>query len=468
MPRIFITGYGVVCAIGNNRKECLDSLLAGRTGVGKMQYLNTLHRELPVGEVKMSDEEMVEKLGLDPSKPWVRTSLMGIWALKEALEQSGISAFRSCCHDDSSMTNSGTVQTPDSDGKAAAYGFPLINGTTVGGMDRSERYYRHHIEDDSKNEYIKCHDCGAVSYMIAGAFDCFNMVSTPSTACSSAMNSIIRGAEMILDGEASIVAAGGSESLSSFHTNGFNSLMILDKELCRPFDKTRSGLNLGEGAAYFILESEESVKKRGVKPLAELKGFANTCDAFHQTASSEDGEGAYLAMKEALESASIAPEQIDWIKAHGTGTPNNDASETVSIRRLFGDNHPPVSSTKAFTGHTTSASGSIEAAFGLLAIENQFIPESLNWKESDGDTLAPYTGKGHRKVKNVLCNAFGFGGNDSSLLLSAIDEETFDGVAFDGVSISISHDNKCTRDGKHIDTECQSYVEPSDNGRDRK
>lgn len=433
MPRIFITGYGVVCAIGNNRKECLDSLLAGRTGVGKMQYLNTLHRELPVGEVKMSDEEMVEKLGLDASKPWVRTSLMGIWALKEALEQSGI---------------------PEC-------GFPLINGTTVGGMDRSERYYRHHIEDDSKNEYIKCHDCGAVSYMIAGAFDCFNMVSTPSTACSSAMNSIIRGAEMILSGETSIVAAGGSESLSSFHTNGFNSLMILDKELCRPFDKTRSGLNLGEGAAYFILESEESVKKRGVKPLAELKGFANTCDAFHQTASSEDGEGAYLAMKEALESAGTAPCEVDWIKAHGTGTPNNDASETVSIRRLFGDNHPPVSSTKAFTGHTTSASGSIEAAFGLLAIENQFIPESLNWKESDGSTLVPYTGKGHRKVKNVLCNAFGFGGNDSSILLSAIDEETFAGL-----SISISHDNKCTRDGEQIDTECQNYVEPSDNGRD--
>lgn len=395
MPRIFITGYGVACAIGNNREECLDSLLAGRTGVGKMQYLNTLHRELPVGEVKMSDEEMVEKLGLDASKPWVRTSLMGIWALKEALEQAGIDN-----HD---------------------FGFPLINGTTVGGMDRSERYYRHLIEDDSKNEYINCHDCGAVSYMIAGTFDCINMVSTPSTACSSAMNSIIRGAEMILNGETSIVAAGGSEPLSSFHTNGFNSLMILDKELCRPFDKTRQGLNLGEGAAYLILESEESVKKRGAKPIAELKGFANSCDAFHQTASSENGEGAYLAMKATLELSGIKPDEVDWIKAHGTGTPNNDASETASIRRLFGENHPPVSSTKAFTGHTTSASGSIEATFGLLAIENQFIPGNLNWKESDESTLVPYTGKGHMTVKNVLCNAFGFGGNDSSILLSAID-----------------------------------------------
>ncbi len=407
--KIVITGYGVVCAIGNNRRECLDSLIAERSGVGPMKYLDTLHRELPVGEVKMSDGEMVRKLGLDPSRPWIRTSLMGIWALREALAQAGLY--------DGGSAEASPDTAQEATRKALHDGFPFINGTTVGGMDRSEKYYRHYLEDTLHSEYIRYHDCGASSYMIAECFGCFNLISTPSTACSSALNSVIRGAEMILSGEAEIVAAGGSESLSSFHTNGFNSLMILDSELCKPFDRQRRGLNLGEGAAYLILESEESAAARGAGVIAELKGFGNACDAYHQTASSENGEGAYLSMSQALDIAKLKPSDIDWIKTHGTGTPNNDASETVSIKRVFGEAYPPASSTKAFTGHTTSASGSIEAAFALMALQEQFIPVSLNWKEQDDNVLTPYTGRGHRAVNNVICNAFGFGGNDSSILI---------------------------------------------------
>ena len=146
--------------------------------------------------------------------------------------------------------------------------------------------------------------------------------------------------------------------------------MILDHERCRPFDATRAGLNLGEGAAFVVLESEESANKRGVNVHAYLTGYGNACDAYHQTASSEDGEGAYLAMKEALDMAHLTPKDIQYVNAHGTGTPNNDQSESVSLRRIFGDEIPLISSTKSFTGHTTSASGSIEAVICILAMQN--------------------------------------------------------------------------------------------------
>ena len=156
--------------------------------------------------------------------------------------------------------------------------------------------------------------------------------------------------------------------------------MILDHQRCRPFDATRAGLNLGEGAAYIVLESEEMASKRGVKPHVYLTGYGNACDAFHQTASSEDGEGAYLAMKEALVMAHVSPKEIQYVNAHGTGTPNNDQSESVSLQRLFGAHMPLVSSTKSFTGHTTSASGSIEAVICILAIQHHFVPTNLGWE----------------------------------------------------------------------------------------
>ena len=215
------------------------------------------------------------------------------------------------------------------------------------------------------------------------------------------------------------MVVGGSECITKFHLNGFNSLMILDTEPCRPFDATRHGLNLGEGAAYLVLESAESAKRRGVAPQALLSGYGNACDAYHQTASSPDGEGAYRAMREALALAGLQPSDIDYINAHGTGTPNNDVSESQAMMRLFEGKVPPVSSTKPFTGHTTSASGSIEAVFCILALQHGFLPVNLNWSQPMDDGIVPVAKPEKKTLKHVLCNAFGFGGNDSSLLLSA-------------------------------------------------
>ena len=397
MEPILITGTGVVSAIGLNKAETLEALLGGKSGVGQLRYLKTEHKEFPVGEVKLTDAEMRERLGIPQDAITTRTALMGMLALGEALEEAQL--------------------TQDMLPKVG-----FISGTTVGGMDMSEQFYLDFIHSEAHKEYIAAHDCGSCTEMTANHFGKFAFSTTLSTACSSAANAIILGANMIRCGEADIVVVGGSECITKFHLNGFNSLMILDTEPCRPFDATRHGLNLGEGAAYLVLESAESAKRRGVKPQAMLSGYGNACDAFHQTASSPDGEGAYRAMKEALEIARLQPSEIDYINAHGTGTPNNDASESQAMIRLFDKNVPPVSSTKPFTGHTTSASGSIEAVFCILALQNGFLPVNLNWSQAMEDGILPVSQPTKKELKHVLCNAFGFGGNDSSLLLSKVPE----------------------------------------------
>lgn len=391
---IWITGAGIVSAVGCNKREVLESLVAGRSGIGPMRYLRSVHTEFPVGEVPMSDEELCAALGIDASTPTIRTALLGMLALGEALDEAGLSGG----------------ELP---------GAAFISGTTVGGMDRSECYYPDFLANDSRNEYIAMHDCGASTELIADRFGRFGFVSTPSTACSSAMNAILVGANLIRSGAFDIVVAGGSECLTRFHLNGFNALMILDTQPCRPFDATRAGLNLGEGAAYVVLERAASVRRRGVHALATLDGVANTCDAFHQTASSADGEGAFRAMRGALADAGLDPSEVDYINAHGTGTPNNDASESAAMLRLFGDRVPPVSSTKAFTGHTTSASGAIETVICLLALRYGFLPVNLNWQHPMDNGIVPVReSRPPREIRHVLCNSFGFGGNDSSLLLS--------------------------------------------------
>lgn len=396
---IVITGMGIVSAIGNDVPSVLESLQQKRSGIRPLRYLNTGHTEFPVGEVQMTDDEMQSQLGLSPSVPMTRTALMGIMALREALDSAAV---------DSAVRMSSDVA--------------FISGTTVGGMDKSEQYYLDFLAGDNHKEYIKTHDCGACTEMIADYFGDFAVTATPSTACSSAANAIIMGANMLLTGQARIAVAGGSECITKFHLNGFNTLMILDREPCRPFDATRAGLNLGEGAAYLVLERMSDAIARGVRPIAILAGWGNACDAFHQTASSDDGEGSYLSMKQALDRAGISPADVQYINAHGTGTPNNDASESTAMKRLFGDNMPAVSSTKSATGHTTSASGSIESVISLLALCHQFLPVNLRFGNVMPEGIVPVTDTQIREpLRNVLCNSFGFGGNDTSLIFSLTD-----------------------------------------------
>lgn len=391
--RIAITGIGTISAIGRNCAETLHSLLEEHSGIGAMHILRSVHSDLPVGEVPYSDEELKAMCGIAADEPMPRTSLLGLVAAREAL------------------------QIADSSCDA------FISGTTVGGMDLTEEHWKDYGQGRAA-ENIRLHEAGESTNVIAHHLAetnqaLFSFIATPSTACSSALNAIMLGANLLRTGQAERVLAGGAESLSRFHLNGFNTLMILDHHPCRPFDAQRNGLNLGEGAGYLVLESEDQAMSRGARILGYISGYANTCDAYHQTASSPEGEGAYLAMSQAIRMAGLQPADIDYINAHGTATPNNDLSESAAIQRLFGDTIPAISSTKAFTGHATSASGGIEAAICVLALLHGFIPANLNWTSSAEGLVQPTIHTTRQTLRHVLCNAFGFGGNESSLILSA-------------------------------------------------
>ncbi|MBR6118464.1 MAG: beta-ketoacyl-[Paludibacteraceae bacterium] len=386
--RIAITGIGVVSAIGLNCTETLQALLDERSGIAAMRFLGSVHTELPVGEVALSDAELKARCGIAQEEPMPRTSLLGLLAAREAMTMAG----RECD--------------------------TFLSGTTVGGMDLTEQHWQDY-EQGLATENIRLHEAGESTKAIAKHLSPFSFIATPSTACSSALNAIVLGANMLRTGQARAVLAGGAESLSRFHLNGFNTLMILDHQPCRPFDATRAGLNLGEGAGYLVMEPEEDAVARGAKILGYVSGYANTCDAYHQTASSENGEGAFLAMQGALRMAGLRPADIGYVNAHGTATPNNDLSESAALRRLFGETLPAISSTKAFTGHTTSASGGLEAVICVLAMNKGFIPANLHWSQGAEGLIQPVPHTLHLSLRHILCNSFGFGGNESSLVISA-------------------------------------------------
>ena len=388
---VAIIGSGIVSAIGCTKSEVLTALLEERSGICEMLFLDSLHHEFPVGEVKMSNSKMKEMLGIEEDRIVSRTVLMGALAIKQAVEEA----------------------------KPAMPSLPrivIINGTTVGGMDITERFYNSMKIDKEYLSLINHHDCGSCTSEMASICGINAEICTVSTACSASLNAIAVGADMLRREEADIVIAGGAEALSKFHLNGFNTLMILDKDRCRPFDDSRAGLNLGEGAAFVVMTRSDECANSLTKSLT-IEGYGNACDAFHQTATSDEGTGASQAMKEALSMAGLQPVEIDYINAHGTGTPNNDSTESEALMRVFGEHIPPVSSTKPFTGHTTSASGAIELIICQLAMENGFIPTNLGWTTPMKRGIKPSVGTQYQKLHYVMCNSFGFGGNDTSLIL---------------------------------------------------
>ena len=393
--RVFVTGWGIISALGKGVEANLAALRSGRSGIAHPQHLPTLHKQdFVTGEVGYTNQELVALAGLPAGKLYSRTSLLGLLAAKEAIETAELSTHE--------LQQAG-----------------LINGTSVGGMDISEQHYKAMLQGQSINysEAFSAHDCGSSTELMASTFGIGKHLSTISTACSSSANALMHAGRLIRAGQASCMLAGGTDALSIFTLNGFHSLKILDTAWCKPFDLNRNGLNLGEGAAYLLLESEEQVERRKARVLAELVGWGNTNDAYHQTASSPEGKGAHAAMQKAL-SMSDAALQIDYINAHGTGTANNDLSESMALQAMFGADLPDYSSTKAYTGHTLGAAGGIEAVFSVLALQHQLKYPSLNLAEPM-DVLQKKPLQQLQldsKVRAVLSNSFGFGGNCTSLV----------------------------------------------------
>jgi len=396
MPEVVVTGIGIISSIGNNLRETYTSLVERRSGIGSIEILDTVRKdEFLLGEIKFSHDQLMEIATVDPDKAWTRTALLGIIAARQAVADAGI-------------------ETSDAS---------LISASTVGGMDRSELYYKDFLGEAKHKEFIDTHHAGNSTEMIAEECGVGGLITTISTACSSSLNSIMFGARLIKSGKTKTAIVGGTDALSRFTLNGFNTLMILDREHCRPFDESRTGLNLGEGAAYLVLEEKEAALKAGKKIYAYLSGYANANDAHHQTASSENGEGPFLAMKEAIETAGLQPSNISYINAHGTGTNNNDLTESIALKRLFGESLPPFSSTKAYTGHTLGAAGVIESVIAILTLQNKTAFPNINFSTPIEETgLQPLTEiLKLSNVEHVLTNSFGFGGNDSSLVFSSVE-----------------------------------------------
>lgn len=395
---VYVAGLGVITAIGNNISECLSSFQKGQAGITDIEYLDTVHKyKLPVAEVKLSNRQLAQLSGISHDLP--RTALLSIIAAKQALQ-------------DTEIENISSWRT----------GF--ISANTVGGMDKTEFFFKDFFSNHSKGKLknVFHHECGTITELVADKLNIRNYISTISTACSSSANAIFSAARLIKNNVLDIVVAGGAEALTKFTLNGFNTLMILDTEPCKPFDEKRNGLNLGEGAGYLVLVSERVAATIRSKPYCRLSGYCNANDAYHQTASSPEGTGSYLAMTGALKLSGIQPGDIDYINLHGTGTQNNDIAEGTAIMRIFNAAYPKMSSTKSFTGHTLGASGGIEAVFSVMAIKDGMVYPNLRFatqmKELDFKPATVFsTGK---KIQHVLSNSFGFGGNCTSLIFSKI------------------------------------------------
>ena len=382
----------MISAVGTNVSEGLLSLSNSKTGIGKINHLTTRYKdEFLAGEINLSNAELID-LVKDSNPELNRNSYLAMLASKEAVIHSGIDT---------------------KDGLRTG----VISSTTVAGMSKTELYYKELFEKTEHLGVLDTHDCGDSTERIADYIGNVDYVTTISTACSSAANAIMLGCRMIKHGQLDRVVVGGVDALSKFTFNGFNTLMILDKEWCKPFDENRKGLNLGEGAAFLVIEGEDTLNKRQGKPLAEIVGYANTNDAYHQTASSPEGYGATLAIQQALTMSGLVPSQIDYINMHGTGTPNNDLSESMATIAVFGNNIPKLSSTKAYTGHTLAAAASIEAVISVLSLQHQTIFPNLNFTTPIADlNIIPVTQVLKTPINTVLYNSFGFGGNCSSLI----------------------------------------------------
>ena len=390
MKTVVVTGMGIVSAIGSSVTANLHSLQSNVHGLSKPAILKTKH-QFPVGEIKLSTAELLDELNLSANSGITRASLLGIKAITEIFKNTDIE--------------------PDPENTA------FVSGTSVGGIDKTEEYFDQFGENVALRTYIQAQHPGYTTQKIAEYFGIKEHITTISTACSSSANAIMNGARLIQSGRFSKVIVGGSDCLTKFTLNGFNSLRILSEKPARPFDINRNGLNLGEAAAYLVLEAESNSSAQ--KVIAKVSGAGNANDAYHQTASSENGEGAYKAMTAALRSANLNAFQIDYINAHGTGTQNNDLAETNALKRVFAQNEvPDFSSTKVFTGHTLGAAGAVEAIYSILSLQNQQLFANLNFQDVMENGLVPVTQKKHGKLDHVMSNSFGFGGNCTSLIFS--------------------------------------------------
>lgn len=397
--KVFCCASSIVSVSGIGVGKCFDDIADADYSAKKPKYTDTAH-EVPLREIPYSNED-IERMLADnynvvlPSRVYTRTALLTMLTAADLLKSS-----------------------PSVSGKKVV----VVNATTAGGMDKSEVYYRDLTANgDADIALVAGHEPADATNLVCDILESRGAEvvwsTTVSTACSSSAVAVGIGMDMLKAGDADFAICMGVDPLCKFTINGFNSLGILSKSVCRPFDADRDGLNLGEGAASVLLTTDHPTMFDGTA-LCEVLSCETAADAFHQTATSLDAVGPTLAMKAALEKAGVTAIQISYINAHGTATPNNDESESTAMLNIFGDKVPPFSSTKFWTGHTLGACGVLEMALSAEMLRRQVLLPTRNFAKAE--RLSPVDKMEKANLDYIMTNSFGFGGGATSIIIKKV------------------------------------------------
>ena len=410
--RVVVTGIGIVSPLGLDRQSTWHNLIAGKSGVAPITSFDTEgYRTTIAAEVKGFDAAAF--VGRKEARRMDRFVQLGAVAALEAVEHAGFKVTSDNCTRVSIMIASGIggiITLSEQVGVLGSRGPSRVSPFLVPMM----------LPDMAS---------GQVSIMLGAKGPNYSTVS----ACSSGADSIGQALEVLQEGDADVVLAGGAEAaICPIGVAGFNACQALStrnddpKGASRPFDAERDGFVIGEGAAVIVMETLQSAVKRGATPLVEIVGYGSTADANHITQPAPEGEGASRAMKIAIKKAGLQPDEIGYVNAHGTSTPLNDKYETMAMKGVFDEEvyRVPISSTKSMTGHLLGASGALEAAITTLAISEETIPPTINLKNADPECDLDYTPHIARqgRINAALSNSFGFGGHNASLAFQRYEE----------------------------------------------
>lgn len=387
---VAITGYGIVSAIGVGADANFASLCSCQTGIDAVRYVKTSLTDYLYAEVKLSNKQLAQASNLIYQNEYSRTFLLGLLAAREAVNMAQCEKY---------LPTMG-----------------LFCSTTSAGVDIFEAYVD--AMRKSKNfdtSAINSFDCGDLASRIASFLGIRKNIVTNSTACSSSANAIMNACRMIRSGNIDRILVGGADSLNLFNINGFNSLEIISKNGCRPFCEHRNGMTPGEGAAFLVLEAEEKVGSRPI--YGYVSGYSNYSKP--QKMTEQTADGAIMSMTQAISKAGLAPSNVDFVYTHGTGTVNNDMSECQAIKDVFGNSIPPFSSIKEYVGHTFAASGALGTVVSLMSINKGVLfPNAKLEAPMSQFSFSPIRQIVYSSPQHILVNSFGFGGSNTSLIIS--------------------------------------------------
>jgi 3-oxoacyl-[acyl-carrier-protein] synthase II len=400
MQKVVVTGLGVICPLGDNVATVWDAMVAGKIGTEKLQWMDpTPYRVKIGGEIK--SRHRIQTFEEEQKGRYERSAVLSILATQEALEQTGL-------------------KTSDLDALRLGSFF----GTTMGGVQLAEQLSQ--LSFQKRSDEIKADSFSKVqgSHIAFSVLDFWGLGGQTmvfSNACASGNYAIGWGFDQIRQGRLDVAICGGVDAFSRVAFTGFNRLLSLTPDKCRPFSANRKGLVVSEGVGILILEDWERARDRGAHIFSEVLGYGLGMDAYHMTSPHPEGIGAYESMRRAMDQAGLSIGEVDFISAHGTGTPANDKTESIAIKKIFGADHPiPVNSIKSMIGHTMGAASAIEAVMTCLTLDRGTILPTMNWELPDENCIADCVPNQSRSFQGrvALSNSFAFGGNTSCLALA--------------------------------------------------